>query len=152
MIWLASGSSMSGDLLQAHGSPAPHWQPSSWLQARSGWFSQTKPMPKHMGQLGLVMASKSARALLQRSQAYRAPRLRRQFFANRGGRIAYLVDGVLQLILRDTKLLGPILDLEVFIHVDLATIALVPLGEIVAHPPPPSPGQAAHRQERSAGH
>jgi hypothetical protein len=34
---------------------------------------------------------KSARALLQRSQAYRAPRLHRQLFANGGGRIVYLL-------------------------------------------------------------
>src|SRR3954469_7982154 len=151
MIWLASGSSIpafiSGDLLQARGSPAPHWQPSSSRQTSSGWVSQTNPKPKQMGRVELIMALKSARALLQRSQAYRAPRLRRQFFANRGGRIAYFVDGLLQLVLGDTKLLGPILDLVIFVHVDFATVALVPFGEIVAHRPPPSPGQAAHRRE-----
>jgi hypothetical protein len=36
-------------------------------------------------------------------------------FANGGGRIAYFVDGLLQLVSGDTKRLGPILDLEVFI-------------------------------------
>lgn len=55
-IRLSIPASMSGDLLQAHGSPAPHWQPNSALHPRSGWFSQTKPKPKQMGQLGSVMA------------------------------------------------------------------------------------------------
>jgi len=29
----------------------PHWQPSLSSQAKSGWFSQTHPTPKQMGQL-----------------------------------------------------------------------------------------------------
>src|SRR3954462_8031563 len=82
-----------------------------------------------------------------------APRaLHRQLFANGGGRIAYFVDGLLQLVLRTTKRLGPILDLEVFMHVDLATVALVPFGETVAHRPPPSPVRAARHRERPSAH
>src|ERR1700681_2583969 len=47
ITWVMSGSSA---LLHSHGIPAPHMQPNSSLQARSGWFSHTHPMPKHTGQ------------------------------------------------------------------------------------------------------
>ncbi|MET4478535.1 hypothetical protein ABIB66_003062 [Bradyrhizobium sp. F1.13.3] len=39
------------------------------------------------------------------------------------------VDGLLQLVPGDAKRLDPILDLELFVHVDLATVALVPFGD-----------------------
>jgi hypothetical protein len=56
-----SGSSTPGSpaLLQRQGSPAPHMQPSSSCQGRSVWFSQTQPIPKHMGQF-LSMSPPSA--------------------------------------------------------------------------------------------
>jgi hypothetical protein len=37
-------------MLHLHGSPAPQVQPSSSSHARSGWFSHTHPIPKHMRQ------------------------------------------------------------------------------------------------------
>src|SRR5882757_11477695 len=46
MISLVSGSSA---LLHLQGIPAPHRQPSSSSQARSGWFSHTHPIPKQTG-------------------------------------------------------------------------------------------------------
>ena len=55
MTSLMSGSSPP---LHLHGIPAPHRQPSSASQARSGWFSQTHPMPKQMGHI-LSMAGRS---------------------------------------------------------------------------------------------
>ena len=65
ITWVMSGSSA---LLHSHGIPAPHMQPNSSLQARSGWFSHTHPMPKHTGQF----LSMNARPPLQRSRASRA--------------------------------------------------------------------------------
>jgi hypothetical protein len=40
----------SSPLLHSQGIPAPHSQPNSLSQARSGWFSQTHPTPKQMSQ------------------------------------------------------------------------------------------------------
>jgi hypothetical protein len=47
ITWRVSSSSPP---LHLHGSPAPHVHPISFSQARSGWFSQTHPMPKQIGQ------------------------------------------------------------------------------------------------------
>jgi hypothetical protein len=38
-------------LLHSQGMPAPHMHPSSSCHARSGWFSQTHPMPKQIGHI-----------------------------------------------------------------------------------------------------
>jgi hypothetical protein len=54
-----------------------------------------------------------------------------EFFTNGGGRVADLVDGLLQFVLRHAQGLGPVLDLEILVHVDLRAVALVFLGEIV---------------------
>jgi hypothetical protein len=44
-----SGSSSPSALTHPHGIPAPHWQPSSSLQARLAWFSHTQPTPSRCG-------------------------------------------------------------------------------------------------------
>jgi hypothetical protein len=44
---------VSGKHLQ--GIPAPHWQPSSSLHTRLGWFSQTQPRPEQMGHFALAV-------------------------------------------------------------------------------------------------
>jgi transposase len=73
---LKSGSSPS---LQRHGIPAPHMQPISSCQARSGWFSHTHPMPRQMWQFLFILPLVTS--------AYVS-----QLLANRRCRIANLID------------------------------------------------------------
>jgi hypothetical protein len=49
------------------------WYPLSSGHALSGWFSQTKPIPRQIGQSESILPHTNARPLLQRSQVYRAP-------------------------------------------------------------------------------
>jgi hypothetical protein len=60
-------------------SPAPHMQPISSCQARSGWFSQTHPMPRQMWQCLFILPLVT--------NAYVS-----QLLANRRCQIANLID------------------------------------------------------------
>jgi hypothetical protein len=100
------------------------------------------PMPQQVGHLGIRHGRGAGRA----PKITNIPRTfgsRCQFLADGGGRIADLVDGFLKLFFRHAQLLGPVLDLVVLAHVDLAAITLVMLFGVVlpfSPPEPESPG------------
>src|SRR6185312_2156696 len=54
-----------------------------------------------------------------------------QFHSNGSGRVAHLVYRLLKFPFADVEMLCPILDFPHFLHVDLATVRLVFLGQIV---------------------
>lgn len=61
-----------------------------------------------------------------------------ELFPHRGGRISDLVDGPLQLRLRDAEVLRPVFDLMLLAHRDLAAVLLAFVIQIVACPSRPA--------------
>lgn len=111
-LMMTSDTSGSSARLHWQGSRTPHVQPNSSCQAWSGWLSQTDEA------VLVHTASYSARALLQRPQAYRAParlhlRSRNlQLLPNRRGRVADLFDRSARLIWRNMEAAPPVLQLR----------------------------------------
>ena len=54
-----------------------------------------------------------------------------ELLTHRGGRVADLVDGLLQFFPGNTERLGPVFDLVVLVHVDLGAVRLVTFGQVV---------------------
>jgi hypothetical protein len=56
-----------------------------------------------------------------------------ELFLHGRSRITDLVDGALQLLLRNSKMFDPVTDLKSLIHRNLRSVRLAPLWEIVRH-------------------
>ena len=65
-----------------------------------------------------------------------------EFFAHRRGRVADLIDGLLQFFLLYVKCVGPVLHFVRLVHVDLAAVRLIALGQAIHLFPPLEHGPA----------